>query len=313
LFGELEDLLNKTEDTKGIEPPFSLFHGLYGDFIPGNCYGIAAGFGDGKSTFLDYIAKKCVLNPKNKCKVLYLDTELSPKQNANRFLACMTKENEYVFQQGSWKDDPVLKEKVLKNINTLKKHKDKYHYKTVEMSNAKDLISIIRRWCNKYVEEDEIPLIVYDYMKITGEKVDTAWNEYNLLGEKTNALHQLSRELGAVVLFAAQTNKEGRIASSNRINWFVANMYSLRSKTPEEIQEHGEEFGTHILTATKTRQQGKNATGFNKWIKVIGPDGKAEYKADFLNFKFEHFSVEEKGSYKDILDRESDKLDLAEE
>lgn len=314
LFGQMENILEEEEIKEGIIPPFEIYFKRYGGFLPGNCYGFVAGFGDGKSTFLDYIAKKCVQMKQNNCRVLYLDTELTPRQNMHRFMAALTGENEDVFRKKTWKENPVLVEKVNKYIKHFKKYKDRYHYETVENCSANELISIIRKWKNTYVKDGEIPMIVYDYMKITGEPVENAWVEYNLLGEKTNALHQLSRELNAVVIFAAQTNQDGRIASSNRIMWFASNVYHLRSKTPEEMEEHGEEFGTHILEDWKTRQQGEDAVGFRKYIKIPSNEKgkKYEYKKDFLNYNFDNFRVQEMGTYKDILDKEAEKLELAE-
>lgn len=313
IFGNVRDLLEVEEEKGGIIPPFDIFYKMYGEFVRGNCYAFIAGYGDGKSTMLDYIAKKCLFKKKNNCKVLYIDTELTPRHNIHRFFSCLTGENERSFRKGLWKNNPELVEEVEKYIEMFESKKGSYHYKTAESADAKTLVSIIRRWYSKNVENDEIPFIIYDYMKVTGEKISNAWDEYNLLGEKTDALQQLARELDAVVLFAVQTNNEGKIAASRRINWFVANSYFLQRKTPEQIQEHGEEFGTHIVIPDKTRFQGEVAAGFNDYIKVPKGDGEFKYEKNFINFEFKNFKVTECGSYQDVLNKQAEKLALKDE
>ena len=192
-----------------------------------------------------------------------------------------------------------------------------FSHKYVANTPIEDIVSIVRRWAAKTRAkhgDDAKLLIVYDYLKLTGEKVSESWKEYQVMGKKADTLKHLCSEVGAAGLAAVQTNASGDVAMAQQIKWFCSNLYILRPKTPEEINEHGPDFGTHNMYAAATRNQGEDAQGFLNFVPIRQANGSVRYEPNFICLHFDHFNVVEKGTYQDVIERSpDDAADFADE
>lgn len=291
---------NPTED--GIIPPFERFYKRYGGLTVGDFTIIAAPPKAGKSTILANIVINSALNPKNNCKVLMLDTELETDRVRRRRLADISGVNEYYIRTGKWRLNKIMVQKVRLALDKLEKAKGKVDHIYVANKPIDEVLSICRRWRATSVEDGVIPLICYDYLKLTGEKTSDHWKEYQVIGQKTDSLKHLFSELGAAGIGAVQTNAIGDIAMAQQIKWFASNIYIIRPKTPEEIAEHGQGMGTHILSAIATRNQGEDATGFDQLIQITDSNGNTVLTENYLCYDFKNFGVKEVGSLKEIME-----------
>lgn len=299
---------NPTED--GIIPPFKQFYQRYGGLTIGDFTVIAAPPKAGKSTILANIVIESALNPKNKCKVLMLDTELETDRVRRRRLAQLSGVNEFYLRTGKWRLNKTMISKVRTALDKLEKAKGKVDHIYVANKPIDEILSISRRWRATQVKDDEIPLICYDYLKLTGEKTSDHWKEYQVIGQKTDSLKHLFSELGAAGIGAVQTNAMGDIAMAQQIKWFASNIYIIRPKTPEEIADHGQGMGTHILSAIATRNQGEDASGFDQLVQITDSNGNTTLVENYLCYDFNNFGVKEIGSLKQIMDHHHNGISL---
>jgi hypothetical protein len=187
----------------------------------------------------------------------------------------------------------------------------------------------------KYVGRGNKCLIAYDYVKLTGEKVDKNWAEHQAIGEKIDKLKRISEELSAPIITAMQMNRSGEshnrnsrnltddssaISLSDRLQWFASFVGIFRRKTLDEIAVDGPSYGTHKLLPIKTRFQGKDAAGHQDLIRrpIIQENNgsevhREEWSYNYLNFEVSNFSVESKGSLQNVVDEVRQRFDIAEE
>ncbi len=316
LYGDMEDEITRRADLgipAALKTPYPVFEKWYGGLYFGDMYVFAAPAKKGKSTFLNYTAYEVAKNPMNNCKVLYLDTELESWRVQCRSAAALTDVNEYYYKTGKFKDNPIMVKKANDLWNKNHDMKGRVTHVYVANKNIDDIISICRRWYSRFVKKGEAALIVYDYMKITGETISGHNQEYHVMGEKCDRLKKLSSDLPlTTVLTAIQVNAQGDIAMSQRIKWFASNVYRLDPKTIDEINQDGKQYGSHKLIEVATRNQGEEAKGMNNLVKVQLGDGKIEWKQNFINFDFNNFKVTEVGTYEEVLSAKAQQLDLEE-
>mgnify|MGYP001214256791 CR=1 FL=1 len=327
LFDDLEEVTetsgNDPDEDTGFLTPYSEFNRLYGGLRPGNLYAIAARPGQGKTTFLSYLGLHTHISNPSKPKVLYLDTEMSKKELQMRILASLSGVPVWHIETGNWRKDPV---KVKSIRETWPKIKDfsMDHYRVGDKT-VEQIISFIRRWYYKNVKRGEPALVIYDYLKLTGESITKNWAEYQAIGEKVSKLKKISEELNCVVFTAVQLNRTGEnsragsvddssaIAQSDRLQWFASFVAIFRRKWPEEIaadnvyHPNGQlaiDFGTHKLIPLKTRFQGKDAAGHHDLL-LRNINGNQRWVSNFLNFSVDNFTVREHGSLENIIEHEN--------
>ncbi len=305
--GMEEYLLSGEIDENRVFSPYPCFNDFYGDIRRGSLSVFCAGYGQGKSTMLSNMVAGMLELPKNNAMILQLDTEMSTELNKNRLIAHISGVGEYYISSKEWRLHKDMREKVFKAIEIIKTAKDKgmYHHLYVGNKPMTKIISIIKRFHYLNVPKEKNFVIAYDYIKIaTGEVKGGNHQEWQALGEKTDSLQKLMGEIDIRGLGAVQGTAEGAIAGSRRIADFCDNAYLLLEKPLEERTNHGIEFGTHRLSAIKTRFQGPNAQGFNKFLMVEqeGSRGKKIATPNFINYDFDNFTVTEKGTLAEIIE-----------
>jgi replicative DNA helicase len=313
---QIELIGNTPVDDSGFKTPFNDFNRLYGGLRPKNLYAFVARPKSGKTTMLcDLNYKICNEINKGQISCLYLDTEMETLDIQKRLVASISGVPFWYIDTGNWRKDKEMMQKVRATWSKISNFKF-YHLK-VGNKTINEVLSIARRWYYSKVGRGEKAIISYDYLKMTGEGVSESWKEYQVIGDKTDKLKKIAEELNCAVLTSTQMNRSGEsqnrraggfsddssaIALSDRLQWFASYVGIFRRKTVDEIEEDGEEWGTHKLITTASRFQGKEAAGHVDLVERI-VDGERKYVNNYISFDVKNFNVEEKGSLDQLVKR----------
>jgi len=300
---------NPVKDT-GLVTPYPNFNRLYGGIRPGNLYAWVSRPKHGKSTILNDLAIKVTsMNPG--CKALVLDTEMSTMDMKFRGASSITQIPVWYLETGNWKKSPNLFNLFQEKKSEILKIQNQVKHIQVSGKPIEEVISIVKRWYFAEVGRGNQCVVVYDYIKLTGES-DKNKQEYQLIGEKVNSLKELCNELNIAILTACQLNRSAEsgvddssaISQSDRLQWYASFVGIFRRKTVEEIAEDGEEFGSHKLIPLATRFQGKDSAGHHDLVRI--QEGKrVRYQSNFISFNINNFNVEERGTLSEIVQARS--------
>ena len=325
LFDGMSDLIeqrgNEPQEDFGLTTPFEEFNRMYGGLRPGNLYAFVARPAQGKTTWLDNLAFKVGL--KNDVKVLLLDTEMSTMDIQFRMAAALTGTPMWYLETGNWRRN----EQFVTNVRTKLKEVRNYECFHMFVGNKTDdnICSLVRRWHMAHVKRGNQCVVVYDYVKLTGEKLTNNWAEYQIIGDKIDKFKKLSEEINAPFLTAMQLNRSGEaqnrraggfaddssaIAVSDRLQWFASFVAIIRRKTFDEIALDGENFGSHKMIPLKTRFQGRDAAGHNDFLLRRMADGAERMVGNYINFDIENFDVEERGSLRHVIEAQNETYEL---
>lgn len=272
------------------------------------------------STWLMNMAKGIVLlNPR--CKVLYLDTEMDIETNCFRAAASETDIPMWYLETGNWIKNKDLVNRFQNNKAKLDQYKNNIFHLKVSNKPIEEVCSIVRRFYFNKIGRGNPMLLIYDYLKLTNEKLSSFNQEYQAMGQKMQILNDLGSELNIPIWSAGQQNRQGEdeesgdngmvVALSDRLSWFAAWVGSFRKKWDKELAEHGLKWGTHLLAPLYQRFGGREAQGFFDKIKIPIGDKKFSYKSNFINYSVNNFQITEIGTLRDIVNEKKDKIDLA--
>jgi hypothetical protein len=241
------------------------------------------------------------------CKALVLDTEMSTLDMKFRIASSITQIPVWYLETGNWKKSPNLYKLFQENKSEILKIQNKVDHIQVSGKPIHEVVSIIKRWYFSKVGRGNPCVVIYDYIKLTGES-DKNKQEYQLIGDKVNSLKELCSELNIPILTACQLNRSAEngvddssaISQSDRLQWFASFVGIFRRKTVEEIASDGEEFGSHKLSPLATRFQGKDSAGHHDLVR-IKEGKKIKYAANYVSFDIQNFNVQEKGTLEDIV------------
>lgn len=332
---EVEEAGKNPIDDSGLLTPYPEFNRLFGGLRDGNIYAIVSRPAQGKTTFINDLCLNTSL--KNGVPALVLDTEMSTKEIKFRMAAAQTKVPLWYLETGNWRKNEEMYKKVRDYQENFKGKYDnnKYFHYHVRNKTVDEVCSIIRRWHMQHVGRGNKCVIAYDYVKLTGEKVDRNWAEHQAIGEKIDKLKRISEELSAPVITAMQMNRTGEshnrnsrnlvddssaISLSDRLQWFASFVGIFRRKTNDEIAMDGEDFGTHKLLPIKTRYQGRDAAGHIDLVRrpVIEEHNQTEvhreeWVQNYLNFDVQNFAVRSRGSLHNIVNNIRQQFEVAEQ
>lgn len=328
LFDGLPELIeekgNKPVENLGFKTGFDRFDERIGGLRNGNLYAIVSRSGEGKSSFLNSVALGVAIKSNFKIKVLYLDTEMYSEDMKLRTAASLTNVPLWYLETGNWRRNEEMVKRVRGVLPAIKNYQ-LFHYE-VGNKNIDDISSFVRRWFYKHVGRGGQCLVLYDYVKLTGEKMGANYSEHQIIGEKIDKIKKLAEEINCPIFVAAQMNRSGNnfnkksselvddstaVALSDRLLWFTSYLGIFRRKTPDEIAEDGEQFGQHKLISLKERFQGKNAAGHLDLVHRIFRDGTERAVINYLSFKVENFKVEEVADLHDIIEANQEQHVLA--
>ena len=325
LFDGIDDLVeargNEPDSESGISTTYPEFNRMYGGLREGNIYAIVSRPAQGKTTWINDICFKTAL--KHNIPALILDTEMSREEMQFRMASSISGVPMWYIETGNWRKNKDMVDKVREALDKMKDYN--YMHYHVGNKNIDQICSIVRRWYYSKVGRGNRCIIAYDYVKLTGEKVDRNWAEHQAIGEKIDKLKKLAEEVNAPIITAMQMNRSGEthnrrgaditddssaIALSDRLQWFAAFVAIFRRKTIDEMALDGERFGSHKLIPLKTRFQGKDAAGDHDLVKRPFEDGSEKYVNNYLNFSVNNFSILEHGSLVDVVEAASEQYEL---
>ncbi len=303
----IEERGNNPLDETGLLTPYKKFNELYGGLRNGEIYAWVSRPKHGKSSILNDIAfKTALINPN--CRSLILDTEMQTVDMKYRIASAVTGIPMWWLETGNWKRNKELAKKFESKKQELKVALGHVQHMTVAGRKVEEITSLIQRWYLGEVGRGNPAIVIYDYIKLTGEQ-DGNKQEYQLIGDKVDRLKQCFLRLNIPLLTACQLNRTAEggnddssaIAQSDRLQWFASQVGIFRRKTMEEIADDGKEFGTHKYIELACRYQGKDAHGHSNLVKTEDAKGKVKYVNNFINYKVENFAVEELGSLEEII------------
>ena len=312
LFANIEQLIeeraNKPVDELGYLTPYKQFNQMYGGLRSGELYAWVSRPKHGKSTILNDIATKAtVINPQ--MRALILDTEMQTNVMKFRIASSITGIPMWYLETGNFKNNKELLARWNSKKTELSLIQGRVNHMQVAGKPVQEIESIIQRWYLSEVGRGNPAMVVYDYIKLTGEGGDRNKQEYQLIGDKVDSLKNLSVRLNIPLLTACQLNRSAEngtddssaIAQSDRLQWFAAYVGIFRRKTLEEQAEDGVQYGTHKMIELAARYQGKNSHGHSDLVKVR-EGNQIKYKKNFIAFDVQNFNVQEKGTLQDIVD-----------
>ena len=332
---EVEESGKNPSDESGLLTPYPEFNRLFGGLREGNIYAIVSRPAQGKTTFINDICLNTSLA--NNVPALVLDTEMSTKEIKFRMAAAQTQVPLWYLETGNWRKNEEMYARVRDYQENFKGKYDNHQYFHYHVRNktVDEVCSIIRRWHMQHVGRGNPCVIAYDYVKLTGEKVDRNWAEHQAIGEKIDKLKRISEELSAPIITAMRMNRTGEshnrssrtlvddssaISLSDRLQWFASFVGIFRRKTTDEIAMDGEMFGTHKLLPIKTRYQGRDAAGHIDLIRrpIIEEHNQTEvhreeWVQNYLNFEVNNFSVQSRGSLHNVVDNIRQRFDISEQ
>lgn len=262
------------------------------------------------STILsDICAKATLINPN--LQALILDTEMQTDVIKFRIASSITGIPMWWLETGNFKNNQELLAKWNSKKSELSKAQGKVKHLQVSGKPIAEIESIIQRWYLGQVGRGNPAIVVYDYIKLTGE-FEKGKQEYQLIGDKVDRLKEISVRLNIPILTACQLNRSAEggtddssaIAQSDRLQWFAAYVGIFRRKTLEEQAEDGAQFGTHKMIELASRYQGQHAHGHNDLVRVV-QNNRPAYRKNFISFKVENFDVTETGTLQDIVNHQN--------
>jgi replicative DNA helicase len=272
LFGDLDEyLIDRAEnrvDQIGIPTGFNKYDfAIGGGLRKGTVNVIGARTKVGKSLIglnmgFD-IAKRGV-------PVLYLDTEMTKKDQQNRGGAMSSFSNHAKssineIETGKFADNPFQKNSILELAKELKNIP--FYHKNIGGRAFEDQVSIMRRWLAKTVGlnaegKANDCVIVYDYLKLmeASELAKTDLKEFQLLGFMMTSLHNFALRYEIPILSFIQLNRDGitkestdAASGSDRIMWLCSNFTIYKEKSDEEIAQDGISNGNRKLVPIISR------------------------------------------------------------
>ena len=252
--GEIEQFGNKIDDidqeidenvngdgTSGLRSKIELFN-HYFTYEKGEVVLIKAKKKDGKSAL-------CLNEAVDKLKLgvptVYFDTEMSDKLFYMRLMANLTGFNFLEIKTRSYQNSPEKVDIYNRCKEWLRKQPFVHLYLP---SPSKEEIYAV---CKILKYKMDLQFVIYDYIKM--DEPDSVRN-YNLLGDLTNFLkNNVSGELELATLAAAQLNREGKIADSDKIERYISTTVLWRPKTAEEIDKDGIECGNYAACVDVNR------------------------------------------------------------
>jgi replicative DNA helicase len=262
----LAELASAPVDVRGLSSGIPLLDKAINGFAPGSLSVFAARAKAGKSTLLMNLAGHMAY--KLGIPVLYVDTEMSTREQQTRLLSHVAHVPERAIVNGKFINDNSFCQRIERGCqlieNGLFLHK---YYPGYTIDGLKSLV-------RKYAAREGIGAFFFDYIKIPEVNGDNAFKEHQILGNVATALKDLAGTLNIPVITAAQIKRsesgnpkthynDNDVADSDRIGRYCSNLFALAQKSSKEMQEDGPSCGTHRLQVLLARAGGSMYKGID--------------------------------------------------
>lgn len=268
----IDEYIESIQDNKvkvvGLTTGYPILDLAVDGLIPGTLFVVAARKKMGKSTFLTNIGLNVAVNYGE--PVLYIDTEMTFNQWRDRVLAILSGVKERVIKHGGFKSDPEVHKKILLAAEKLKNSKIFHYYMP---GYTVDKIAALYK---KYKIKENISLGIFDYIKEPeSSSVNANRKEYQILGDVTTKLKDLSGQLNIPFLAAVQVGRSGEVADSDRVARYgdVVAFWGMRDakKAEEEgydLKDRGY-FGLRIVDSRRGGRTGEWGIGYQFFKKRL--------------------------------------------
>lgn len=245
----IENKRNKYTEMSGLQTGYTIFDRQIDGLVNSTLTFITARKKTGKSAFLSNVA--CNVGIKQLKSIIYFDTEMRFDEWRDRSIAIISGINERIIKHGGY--DDTIYNKLIKVNKIIEKCK--IYHEFIPGYTVDKLIALSK----KYKVNNSVDLIIFDYLKEPElSSVSRNRKEYQLLGDVTTALKDLAAELDLPILAAAQINREGDIADSDRIARYADVIAQWMPMTNEEKSQGGDTFkkGNYKLIIRDSRRGG---------------------------------------------------------
>ena len=217
LITENLEMLSADKPQKGlIKTGFTSLDKAIGGLLLGELIVVGGRPAMGKTAFMTSIA----LNIAKTSPLLYITLELSAKQITNRFMAAISnvpahKLSQQLLEAHEWN----LLDQGLKNLNELQLY---------VLDNRNKDIASIRLHCEKQIRENEIKVIMVDYLQLLSSDRHRRSREIEV-SYVCRELKNIAREYNVCIILSSQLNRS------------VENRYGVEGKRPQlaDLRESG--------------------------------------------------------------------------
>lgn len=247
----------ETPDTvPGLEVGWSQFDRYTNGGQEGDLIIVCAESKTGKSVMLTNWATKFSII--DKIPILYIDTEMSAREQEDRVLARLSGIPQNEIVNGMYVMDTVNgtadeKVKRLKKAREELQMGNYYHIYMPSFTNEK-----VTALARKFQLQFGIKALFFDYIKIPSSQSNSfgKMQEYQMLGFFTSGLKDIAGTLGMPVYTACQTNRSNlgetkkdatSIGGSYRILQLASKLMFLTNKSDEQIAKEGIQNGNQVL------------------------------------------------------------------
>lgn len=215
----------------------------------GELFLFGAGPKQGKSIMLLNIAVALLMMD---LSILYIDSELSTRMFTARLIAHLTGIKYRDINAGNYSEEDLAN--IAGWIGWIKTKK--FTHKYIPIFDKQSIYTTIK----KVYHTQGIDVLIVDYFK-GGDEGD-AFDIYRDLGGVVNMIkNQVCGDMNIAGLGAVQTTETGKVADSQRIVRNASTIAIIQPKTPEEIEEDGEECGNKKLRVVYNRNGMQHAAG----------------------------------------------------
>jgi replicative DNA helicase len=278
----MDELLAEIKDdpssARGVPTGFAILDDTINGLEQGTLTVLGARPKTGKSALLLNWAKHIAYDCGQ--PVLYIDTEMSTREQQFRLLSLLSAVPEKDIKSGAY----LQNEQALDRVRYAQSIKDNglIMHKYYPNFTPEGVAALTR----KYHHQGKAMCLMFDYIKLPDADLQLIGNvkEHQALGYLTVALKNLAGQLQIPVVTAVQINREGankghvasaNFADSDRILRYANTLLGLTSKTKQELLELEERYGretmlrlgTHRLQILDTRAGGTNFEGIDLYFR----------------------------------------------
>ncbi|MBD3260414.1 MAG: AAA family ATPase [Candidatus Altiarchaeales archaeon] len=270
----VEEAKSAPTDVRGLSTGFDILDKAINGLEPGTLTVLGARPKAGKSATLLNIAQNVAYNQQQ--PVLYIDTEMSTREQQFRLLSILSAVPEKEIKNGTYASNPQWDRAVDEALQIASSGMILHKY--YPDFTAEGISALARKYQHQY----GIGCLIFDYIKLPDADLQLIGSvkEYQALGYLCVALKNLAGQLEIPVMTAAQIGRDGankghvnanEFADSDRILRYSNTILGLAPKTKDELKKLEEEYGrdtmiamgTHRIQILDTRAGGTDFSGID--------------------------------------------------
>lgn len=197
-----ERMDKERRDREVIYTSFKRLNRMTGGFERGDLIILSAASGVGKSAFSINIARDVGI--KSKKPVLYLNSEMSDKQQARRYASMISQMSHQAIRDGLPEDDNAGFNRVTKAAEIFAK--GQLYTITIPDLQIRNVVAECRRMKDRY----DIQLVIVDYVGRMDTLSSRDAQEWQIMEAAARTLKTMAQELDVVVLMVAQLSTNGQ-------------------------------------------------------------------------------------------------------